>query len=281
MKIQYLGTAAAERIPATFCNCRVCREAIRLGGKNIMTRSQVLLDDTLLVDLSTDTWQHFLTLGKTMESIGHVLITHSHPDHFSVDEILLRGIGTAKDVSVEQLHLYAGTKVIGMLNDQLDAFHQEKRDAITCRIRMHPIFCYQPFTVAGFTVTPLPAVHAGEEDAYIFLIEKDGKALFYGNDTGVFSEEIDNYLAENNKHIDLLSLDCTKGNQNFTYNHHMSMAEGRIIADRFLAKGILDSTSKLYYTHFSHNCQNTHDELEGIAKDYGFSITYDGFLVEI
>ena len=281
MKIHYLGTAAAERIPATFCNCRVCRDAIRLGGKNIMTHSQVLLDDTLLVDLSTDTWQHFLAMGKTLESVEHVLITHSHSDHFSVDEFILRGTGSAKDPTAGILNLYAGETVLGMIRNRLSQFSEEKRESIECRVKLHPIAYYKPFSVAGFTVTPLPAVHAGAEDAHIFLIEKNGKAMFYGNDTGVFSEEIDEYLAENQKHVDLLSLDCTKGNQPFTYNHHMSMAEGRLIADRFFAKGILDSSSLLYYTHFSHNCQNTHDELAEIAKDYGFSITHDGCIVEL
>ena len=169
----------------------------------------------------------------------------------------------------------------GMIRDRLSQYTPKKRQSIECRVKLHPIAYYKPFSVAGFTVTPLPAVHAGEEDTYIFLIEKDGKTLFYGNDTGVFSEEIDDYLAENKKHIDLLSLDCTKGNQPFTYNHHMSMAEGRTVADRFFAKGILDDTSRLYYTHFSHNCQNTHDELEQTAKSYGFFVTYDGLTVKL
>ena len=281
MKIQYLGTAAAERIPATFCNCRVCRESIRLGGKNIRTHSQVLLDDTLLVDLSTDTWQHFMSLGRTLESVAHVLITHSHADHFSVDEMILRGTGTATNPTAGILHLYVGKSVTQKILQKLSLFTEEKRASIECRIQLHPITCFTPFSVAGFTVTPLPAVHAGEEDAYIFLIEKAGKTLFYGNDTGVFSEEIDDYLKRQNKHIDLLSLDCTKGNHPYTYTHHMSMQEGRHIADRFFEKGILDESSLLYYTHFSHNCQSTHEELAQLAKGYGFSVTYDGFTVEL
>ena len=44
MKVQYLGTAAAERIPGMFCNCEVCRRALALGGKNIMTQAQVLIE---------------------------------------------------------------------------------------------------------------------------------------------------------------------------------------------------------------------------------------------
>lgn len=281
MKIQYLGTAAAERIPAVFCNCPTCRKALKLGGKNVMTHSQVLIDDCLLVDLSSDTWQHFMKLGKTLESIGHLLITHSHCDHFSVDEILFRSTGMAKDVTAETLQVYASGDVIEIIEKRLSLCSEKKREQMRGRIELHTLNYYVPAEVCGFTVTPLPAVHAGEENAMIFLIEKDGKAFFYGNDTGVFSTEIDDYLAKNKKHVDLISLDCTKGNQPFTYAHHMSMAEGRNVADRFFAKGILDETSLLYYTHFSHNCGNVHDELEEIAKDYGFSVTHDGFTVEI
>ena len=31
MKILYLGTGAAEGVPAVFCNCDTCREARRRG----------------------------------------------------------------------------------------------------------------------------------------------------------------------------------------------------------------------------------------------------------
>ena len=281
MKIQYLGTAAAERIPAIFCNCPTCQKALELGGKNIMTHSQVLLDDCLLVDLSCDTLQHFMKLGKTLESIGHLIITHSHSDHFSIDEILLRSTGMAKDPTAETLHIYASCDVIGIIEKRLALCTEKKRAQMLDRIQLHRLEYYVPVSICGFTVTPFPATHAGEENAMIYLFEKDGKTLFYGNDTGIFTTEIDEYLAKNKKHIDLLSLDCTKGNQPFTYAHHMSMAEGRLIANRFLEKGLLDERSLLYYTHFSHNCQNVHDELAEIAKTYGFSITHDGFTVEI
>ncbi|MBE6713121.1 MAG: hypothetical protein E7580_06335 [Ruminococcaceae bacterium] len=281
MKIQYLGTAAAERIPAIFCNCPTCQKALKLGGKNVMTHSQVLLDDTLLVDLSCDTWHHFLALGKTVEAIGHVLITHSHYDHFSLDELLFRSTGMAKDPSAKTLNVYASADVIQKIKERLAASSAKKQLQMVGRLTLHTLEYYVPSEICGFTVTPFPATHAGDENAMIFLIEKDGKAMFYGNDTGVFTTEIDDYLATNGKHVDLLSLDCTKGNQPFLYNHHMCMAEGRKIADRFFKKGILDQSSLLYYTHFSHNCGNVHDELAEIAKQYGFSITHDGFIIEL
>ena len=38
MNIQFLGTGAAEGIPALFCQCPLCRKAEAAGGREIRTR---------------------------------------------------------------------------------------------------------------------------------------------------------------------------------------------------------------------------------------------------
>ena len=57
MILTFLGTAAAEGVPAVFCNCKFCNEARRLGGKNIRTRSQSIVNDDLLIDIPADTFK--------------------------------------------------------------------------------------------------------------------------------------------------------------------------------------------------------------------------------
>ena len=280
MKIRYMGTAACERIPAMFCNCDTCRRALRSGGRNIMTRSQVLIDDTLLVDMNSETYSHFMQLGRTMWDIDHVLITHSHCDHLSLEDICCRTAGQAVGVKAEKMKLYTSAGVISRVEAAMDARGDKYNPKIPARWDFVPIDYFVPIPVGEHIVTPLPANHADSEQAFIYLIEKDGKTLFYGNDTGVFDESIDTYLEENGKHIDLLSLDCTKGDTDATYTSHMSMKEGRGIADRFLARGIIDASTQLYFTHFSHNCGMIRDELVEAAKKYGFRVTYDGLEVE-
>ena len=56
MKLKYLGTAAAEGIPVLFCDCDVCKKSMQLGGRNIRTRSQAIIDNTLLIDFPPDTY---------------------------------------------------------------------------------------------------------------------------------------------------------------------------------------------------------------------------------
>lgn len=279
MKLRYMGTAALERIPAVFCNCDTCRRALAAGGRNIMTRSQALVDDRLLIDLNSETYTHFLQMGRTLWDIDHILITHAHCDHFTFEEFCCRVAGNAKEVKSDQLKVYTSRGAIDRMWAALNARQDKYSRGISDRVEFIALQYYRSIRIDGYTVTPLPANHADQEQAFLYLIEKDGKTIFYGNDTGFFDENIDMWLQANGKHIDLLSLDCTKGDVEREYKTHMSMSEGRKIADRFLEKGIIDQNTVLYYNHFSHNCGMTYDQLKVAGEKYGFQVSYDGLEV--
>lgn len=282
MQILYMGTAAEERMPAMFCNCAVCQKSLKLGGKNIRTRAQALIDDGLLVDFGCDTYAHFIDAGRTLWDIQNVLLTHSHPDHLTLEVFSSRYHWlSAETTKYPTIRIYTSAGVIEKIWRVVEARGLEK-EMIEKFWEFIPMEYFKPLEIDGYTVTPLPARHAIPEQAFVFLIEKDGKTIFYGNDTGFFDESIDEWLTKNGKYIDLLSLDCTKGDVDTPYYGHMSMREGRAIADRFYAKGIIDDKTKLYYTHFAHGCKMTHDELVQTAKEkYGFEVTYDGFRLDV
>lgn len=276
MKIRYMGTAALERIPAIFCNCDVCQRALQAGGKNIRTRSQTLIDDTLLIELNSESYSHFMQLGRTMWDIDHILITHAHCDHFTFEEFCCRTSVCTNTVKTERVKIYTSQGALDRMWAALDARKDKYTWRVPDRVEFVVLDDFKTVQVGAHTVTPLPACHADDEQAFMFLIEKDGKTIFYGHDTGAFDERIDNWLVENGKHIDFLTLDCTKGDIERDYYTHMSMSEGRAIADRFAARGIIDAHTKLYYNHFSHNCGMTHEELVAAAKKYGFQVSWDG-----
>lgn len=244
-----------------------------------MTRSQAMIDDQLLIDLNSETYTHFLQLGRTLWGVEHLLITHAHCDHFTFEEFCCRCVACTKTVSPSKLKVYASRGAIDRMWAALNARKDKYTRGIADRVEFVALQYYCPINVGGYTVTPLPANHADDEQAYIFLIEKDGKTLFYGHDTGYFGQDIDLWLGANGKHIDLLSLDCTKGDVEREYKTHMSMSEGRAIADRFAEKGIIDRNTILYYNHFSHNCGMIYDELTVAAQKYGFEVSYDGLEV--
>ncbi len=54
MKVTFPGTAAAEGIPAQWCECALCRKAHQLRGKELRRRSAYLIDSDTLVDFGAD-----------------------------------------------------------------------------------------------------------------------------------------------------------------------------------------------------------------------------------
>ena len=281
MKLQFLGTAAAERIPAMFCACDTCRRAFNAGGRNIMKRAQVLINNDLLIDFSGDTYTNFINVGKNLSDVEYLFITHAHEDHFTFEDFFSRFEGIAYNVKAEKLKVYLSSVAYDIMQKCITARSLDQ-SRLKKRFEFVVIKPYTSISVGNYTVTALPAVHASEGEALIFLIENDGKAFFYGTDTGFFSEEIDEFLIKENKKIDLLCLDCTKCDNEFDYYVHMSMSEGRRIADRFAEKCLLKEDAKLYYTHFSHNGMMIYDELVTAAKSkYGFNVAYDGLTVTL
>ena len=89
MKVQWLGTAAAEGWPALFCRCEACRKAVQLGGKNIRMRASALVDDELLIDAGPDLYAQKLRFGLDLSVVRTILITHEHSDHFLPDNFEL------------------------------------------------------------------------------------------------------------------------------------------------------------------------------------------------
>ncbi len=281
MKLQFLGTAAAERIPALFCACEVCRRALLAGGRNIMKRSQVLINDDFLIDFASDTYASFMQCGKTLCDIEYLLITHAHEDHFTFEDFFSRFNGVAYGIKAEKLKVYLSAVAYDIMQRCVDARGIDKARILE-RFEFIIVKPYTSLTVGDYTVTVLPAVHASEGEALLYLIEKDGKSIFYGTDTGFFDEGVDDFLLAEGKQIDTLILDCTKGDNEFKYYVHMSMSEGRRITDRFREKGLLKEDTKLYYTHFSHNCGMIYDEIRETAEQkYGFETAYDGLSITI
>ena len=82
MKLKYLGTGAAEGVPSMFCQCANCKKSRALGGRNLRTRSQALVNDELLIDFNADSYWHFIQYNIDWERVCGCIITHSHPDHF-------------------------------------------------------------------------------------------------------------------------------------------------------------------------------------------------------
>jgi phosphoribosyl 1,2-cyclic phosphate phosphodiesterase len=272
MKIKYLGTAAAEGWPGVFCNCVLCKKALESGGKNIRTRSQALIDDSILIDFPPDTYAHYIKYKFNLSDIKTLLVTHSHTDHFYVTDLTMRCKPLAHNLSCK-MQIYGNSKVEKMFYDTMPSKYNVKDNYDF--IKVDP---FVPLHIDKYTITPLLANHDKSEQCLLYLIEDTDKCLLYGNDTGMFLEATWEYLK--NKHIDLVSLDCTSQSIKDGKNH-MGLADTIEVKERLEALGITDENTKYVLNHFSHNGGWLHQEMEKNASQYDFMVAYDGFEIEI
>lgn len=269
MKIQILGTAAAEGFPGIFCNCRHCKKARELGGKNIRTRSSTIIDDTIKIDFPPDTYHHVLTHNLDLSKVQHLLFTHTHMDHFNPKDLGMRTPGFAHEFSYP-LKIYGHDAAIFKCKEVL--LHAEQYFSYTL---IQPFTTYQ---VGSARVTPLLADHNPYETCLLFFIEKDGKTIFHGHDTGWFPDATWDWLR--NKKIDAAILDCTNGLLPERRNH-LNIEAVRDIHTAFKENKMIDENSQMIATHFSHNIGLTHEDLEDIFAPDGIKVAYDGIVITV
>ncbi|MCL2495104.1 MAG: MBL fold metallo-hydrolase [Oscillospiraceae bacterium] len=280
MHLKYFGTAAAEGIPGMFCTCAVCRESLRLGGRNLRTRSQALVDGRLLIDFPPDTYGHMLRGGLDLPSIHALLITHAHQDHLYAQDFENRKpgfayVGDAGARHETPLRVYATAKA-------MEHVRTEDRDRIEERgiTQLHEIAPFEPFTVDDFVATAMTADHGAASGPVIYAIERAGAAMLYANDTGFFPEETWEYLAGVKPYFSFVSLDCTGMIRQDYRRGHMALPANAEVRDRLIALGCADENTIFCAHHFSHNGGLTHGDLVNEAAKIGFLVSYDGMEIE-
>ena len=269
MKLTFLGTAAAEGFPAIFCNCEYCNEAKRLGGKNIRTRSQSLLNEDLLIDFPADTYAHFLNNGICGDKVEYLIVTHAHSDHFYLNDLFMRSGAFAHNMSVPMLNIFCPKTVFQQFTNIPEGTN------VTV---LEP---YRTYEIGAYKVTPLPAKHMFGSEAFIYIIRSD-KTLLYAHDTGYFYEDVFDYIEKSQMVFDMISLDCTNVDLPISdEGAHMGFQNIERVLNRLSAMGAIKTSTLKYVNHFSHNANPLHHILEQRAKQYGCLVSYDGCQVVI
>lgn len=273
-----MGTAAAEGIPAIFCNCDVCKRARSLGGKRIRTRAQLLIDGELSVDYPPDAYFHALKRGIDFSAIKYLLVTHSHLDHFYGKDFCLRGGVFAHGMTSPTLDIYLNREAMEIF---AEGTRREMNDSVRAGISLHEISKFQTLSFGGYTVHTLMANHSSE-GPLLFSVEKGGKRLLHLCDTGALPEESYSFLEGLKKPYDLINLDCTYGMGDTTLEaRHMGLPENLRTLERLEKAGIADAHTKRVITHFSHNSMPTEKKLAWAEREYGVIAAYDGMEIEL
>ena len=278
MKIKFLGTAAGEGIPALLCNCEICSKSRALGGKNLRSRSQAMIDDIMLIDMPPETYGNFHKFGVNLLDIKYWIVTHTHTDHFYEKELQYTRNGNFAHHGDD----WHGIDIHGSidLKEPLDTVIKDEEHKKY--IRYSPQKAFVPFYCGEYKVTPLKAHHS-TDNPFFYIIEKDGKSILYAHDTGLFLEETWEYLKSLDIKFSLVSLDCTAGaKMDYDYPMHMCLGWNIKCRDDLLNFGLANSDTKFILNHFSHNGPDVvYDDFKIIAEKYGFLTSFDGLEIEI
>ncbi len=269
MQVTFLGTAGSEGTPSLHCKCRVCENARKVKGKEIRTRSGVLIDDALMIDFSPDTFCNVLRYGINFTNIKHLLITHSHSDHFCPDDIVPYIVNENQE-KFEPFNVYANDVVLKELLKR-----NSGRNLV-----LHEMQYEKTVEIAEYKVTPFRAMHVLGEKCMLYLIEKGDKSYLHLNDTGIMSEEIFTWLKDRNVKISLASIDTTFGLLTTEYPGHMNLNQCVKTCNKFRDMGIFTSNTKVYATHLCH-WGGTHEEIAEKAKEHLINVAYDGLKIQL
>lgn len=264
MNIHFLGTSAAEGFPGVFCRCEHCARARKLGGKNIRTRTSVLIDGVLKIDMPPDTYHHVLRDSLDLGAVKDLFITHTHSDHLYVDELFMRAPGFQHGCE-HPLMIYGHDAAIQLCRQRLGSNETY--------FKLNRIQPFETVEAETARITPLPAEHSKDETCLLYFIERNGKSILYGHDTGWFLDSTWEWL-ENQK-LDLAILDCTNGNIP-SRKGHMNIEAVVEIDQRFKSLGVYHKNSQTIATHFSHNTGLQHEDLVRIFTPHGIEVAYDG-----
>ena len=283
MKVQYLGTGAAEGVPALFCNCEYCRglraRIARGEGENeVRSRAQVLLDGELSVDFPPDAFFHMARFGVDLSAVRYLLVTHSHMDHFYAHDFILHGYKYAHEMTAPHLTVFGNSEVGEVF---AECTRREMKKDVASTIAFHTVGAFEEIAFGDWKAYSFPAHHTSREPL-LWLIERGGKRVLHLTDTGRVPDESMDFLAKLQKRVDLVTVDCTFLWEDSDPNaRHMNLKEADHTIARLTRIGIVDDKTLKVITHFSHNSAPSAEALARAEREYSFLAAYDGMQLEI
>ena len=249
-----LGTGYGE--------CKIKKRSL----KDFRRRGGVLVDEKILIDAPADIFDLADELGFSdlFDGVRDVIISHSHPSHFSVEAITR--LASKKEISV-----YATGKVLDLIPDMPN---------IT-KIKLSTSL---PIEIGEYNLYSLPANHASDikgEMCLNFVLSRD-KTLFYALDGGGVNFASWKTLAT--LKIDAVIIDCALevGTASFASTYHNNFEAVRMLKDILIAGKISEPGVKVVLSHIpSDRKRQIHDELSEAAREYGMSVAYDGYYFSV
>ena len=232
MKVIALGTGTSLGIPLIGCTCQAC---ISTDPRDKRLRCSIyieLLNKKVLIDVSPDFRQQFLT--NHLKTVDYVLFTHEHNDHVGgIDDLRAINFFMKKNIP-----LYGESRVLKSLKDRYHYAFGNYPGAP--KIFLNEISHTLPFNLDDIQVIPIRVIH--------------GKLPILGfriNDFAYITDasHIDEQELDKLKNIDTLIINALRHESHFS---HFTLKES-------LSAIELIKPRQAFLTHISHNMGPTQD----------------------
>ncbi|MDD3118625.1 MAG: MBL fold metallo-hydrolase [Victivallales bacterium] len=275
MKVTLMGSAAAEAVPALWCDCDVCRQARRNGGKDIRMRTSYLIDRDTMVDFGPDAFSQTLRYGVDWTQLRRIVFTHAHEDHLNPVEFMWREPSYSRVTS--RVKIIGSPRVLARL---------ERETGHTCNeLQLDPV-PVGPGDRLDDGDLSLLCLKANHEDnsgqALNFVLSRGGKNLLIANDTGWWDEEVWQQIAS--CRLDAAIIDATMGVATKYLdwrNGHMGARTTTAFRDKLLQLGAITPATPVCANHFSHNGEALHHRLEDFFAPHRIMVGYDGMTLTL
>lgn len=289
MKPIILGTGASEAIPSPFCDCEVCNNARAIGGWEVRSRCDFMIDEKNMIDYCPDIVTQANTNGLHMSALENIFLTHFHDDHIDITDL---GIMRSRTPKVDfTVNIYGSASALDLVKAVIELYRPHPMNRPDNPYFSHLKFIeMEPFVTVetgGIKVTPILSSHVGygeNETGYNYIVEKDGKTFLYAADTGWYDEETWSYLAENDVKFDFVVMENTYGRRELPdfQRGHLDNKNVLLMLEKMAELGKLDRNTPVYLTHICH-LAGTHMSLTEFFKSTGWNIIvgYDSMEINV
>jgi phosphoribosyl 1,2-cyclic phosphodiesterase len=287
MRLEFLGTAAAEGFPNPFCDCGNCQAARDEGGPSLRARSSALVNDELLIDLGPDLLTSIQRRGRSITAVKWAIQTHAHSDHLEQGSLFMRS-RQCRPVDAQPVVYHCASTVVSRLDHLLMAEERhlslgeaEVQDRYQLAIDM-----ISPWESRSFGDYDLQTVKASHDDPALMTMvhairdRRSGRSLFYCTDTGPLQEGTWMRLAALGWAFDIIAIDFTFGFAGRSSGHlNVEQVLEELGAGR--EAGAITGSTRVFATHIGHHSAPRHSDIVERCGPLGIEVAFDGLAIEI
>lgn len=262
MKLLFLGTGAADT-----------QIHLYEDTKDFRRNSCALVNDDLLIDIGPHAF-HFAETKRDetlFDNVKNIIITHAHYDHFNPENF-------KKVYERTGCTLWGNKACITSLSE---AFGEEFAQSVKF-VETTPLASY---TVGNYNITALYSNHATPnpyEVTQMYLIEQNGRYLYYGTDSSWIPTRSWNLIKD--KPINAFVTELTCGDlapDDWRLFEHNTIDMLELMMRMFKKYGRFADDVKFYTTHMAVTLHKSHAEIEERLAPMDVTPAYDGLEIEI